>query len=263
MKIKFINIEDDEKGFLSSKLLYKIMPLEYALSALNTNSLWFTKPETWKDPFEKRFIDNYYSIGGKTRQFPWKNKVFCTCMSNVYGSEAQWAAYKKGDIALTFKIKRDVLLDELKNYANNNNAKVFIGKVEYQKTSYIKQKISENEFINPTLKPINNLNNDEIKAKLLLLKRNAFSYENEYRIIIVKNNITKENGFKMVYNCKNNEIFDSIALDPNIQDNTYELLKDVLSNKYNFSPVHTRKGLRNRIVRSLLYRNMLGEIIKV
>ena len=42
--LRFINITEAE--FLSSKLLYKHMPLENALRTLNNKALWFANPAT-------------------------------------------------------------------------------------------------------------------------------------------------------------------------------------------------------------------------
>lgn len=261
MHIKFVNIS--EKDFLAAKLIYKMLPLEYALAMLQDKTIWFAKPETWKDPFERRFIDDIYNINGEKRVFPWKGRVFCCCMSISYGSEAQWKAYGNGDIVVAFKIRREVLLDALDQYAVKNNVKIFIGKVEYQKTKDIKRPIGKNEFFLDKMKSINSLRNDMLKARLLLLKRIAFAYENEVRIIIVKEKISKDDGFTLHYNCDNTDLIDTISLDPNIGENEVVLLKEYLASQYGFKPIKTLKGQRPRIVRSELYKDLTSTIITV
>lgn len=94
--IRFVNISEEE--FLDSKLLYKHMPLEYALSALKNKSLWFANPTTWTDPFEKRFLEAKYTKGGREITFNWPGRVFCTCMTQTQSSEAYWNAYSHGEI---------------------------------------------------------------------------------------------------------------------------------------------------------------------
>ena len=54
MPIQFVNFSKED--FLSKKVLHRYMPLEYALKMLNEKALWFASPQSWKDPFEKRFI---------------------------------------------------------------------------------------------------------------------------------------------------------------------------------------------------------------
>ena len=60
--LRFVNIT--EADFLSSKLLYKHMPLENVLRTLKNKTLWFANPATWTDPFEKRFLEAKYTKGG-------------------------------------------------------------------------------------------------------------------------------------------------------------------------------------------------------
>ena len=156
-----------------------------------------------------------------------------------------------------------MLLDELENYAKANQVKVFIGKVEYQKTNDIKKDISCNSFLNQTKHSIKSLRNDDLKARLILLKRRAFEYENEIRIIIVKDKNTKEKGIYLPYECENTDLIDTISFDPNIGDYTFKLLKDILISKYKFSQRKTEKGVRSRVFRSQLYRKPKRLIIKV
>lgn len=51
MGVKFVNMTEDE--FLSKKILYKYMPLEFALGMIKDKYLWLCNPTIWKDPFEK------------------------------------------------------------------------------------------------------------------------------------------------------------------------------------------------------------------
>ena len=65
MNIQFVNITEDE--FFKTALLHKYMPLEFALKTLNEKKLWLANPTSWKDPFEKRFIEaQYESKNGRT-----------------------------------------------------------------------------------------------------------------------------------------------------------------------------------------------------
>ncbi len=261
MKVNFINL--DKKSFLERKLLFKIMPFEHSIFTLETKSFWFATPETWKDPFERRFIDNKYNIDEELKEFPWRNRVFCTCMSASYGSEAQWKAYREDGLVVAFKINRKALLKEIEKYAEANQVKVFIGKVEYQKTNDIKKDISCNSFLNQTEHSIKSLKNDDLKARLILLKRSAFEYENEIRIILVKDKNTEDKGISLPYKCENTDIIDTISFDPNIGDYTFQLLKDMLISKYKFSQRKTEKGVHSRVFRSQLYRKPKSLIIKL
>ena len=132
MDIKFLNITKD--NFFSTKLLHKYMPLEYALKTLAERKLWFANPVTWKDPFEKRFIEAEYENGKNgSREFPWKNRVFCICMTQTMTSEAYWNTYNRQQIGIEFRIDKRQMYEELLNVRNEYD--IYIGRVEYMKTS--------------------------------------------------------------------------------------------------------------------------------
>lgn len=250
MALKFINITEDE--FLSKKLLHKFMPLEYALETLNNKHLWFANPTTWKDPFEKRFIDaTYKSLNGELHKFTWRDRVFCICMTQTATSEAYWNTYSPHSIGVELKFIRKKLLDVLKQLAENYD--IFIGKVEYMKTADIQKALSNIPF-NP---PCNhNIRTKECRARLLLLKRIAYKYEDEIRIMIIKKNITKGKGIYIDYVCDNVEMIDSITLDPTLEKNVTKLLKDIFVNHYGFTPISTGNSKKFRVQKSSLYTDV-------
>lgn len=210
------------------------MPLEFALGTIKEKYLWFCNPVIWKDPFEKRFIEAKYQVGNKEVGFPLKGRLFCSCMTQTPTSEAHWNNYSKGQIGISLKIKRESLVNVLKKYTNDYN--VYIGKVNYIKTNDLKKKISEIPGIG-TIQPLI-LSNHELLIKLLLLKRIAFTYEDEIRIIIVKKNKTKENGIKLPYTIQPSDLIERITIDPNVGKNVEVMLKDLFKKQYGFNEVY-------------------------
>ncbi len=242
MKIEFINTT--ESDFLAKTLIHKFLPIEYALDMLRNKYLWFANPMEWKDPFEKRFIEAEYS--GK--QFTWRDRVFCTCLTGTSTSEAFWNTYPNGDIGIQLRIRREALLQSLNDFIlSNPDCYVFIGKIEYKKTSEITTKPLSAIPFNPLLRDTNT-NSRYFKSRLLLLKRVAFQFENEYRIVIVKKKKTKEHGVKMQYSIKNEDLIDTILLDPNLKPNMVSLLKSAFGKLLNDkSKVHHSQLYRNYI----------------
>lgn len=257
MEITFINIT--EKEFLKTKFLHKYMPLEYAIKTLNESKLWFANPAEWKDPFEKRFIEAEYLKNDKKYKFLWKDKVFCICMTQTSTSEAYWNTYSSQQIGVEFKISKQKLLDELLNYTNEYD--IYIGKVEYMKTADIQKSISKIPF----KQSIGSINIEDklLAAKLLLLKRNAYKYEDEIRIIIVKKVTSKERGISLNYTCDNNKLIDSIVLDPSLPENSEKLFKNIFENEYDFKPRSTSKGIRKRVLKSQLYSKQKPQVISI
>lgn len=247
--IHFVNL--NEEDFLKKKLLYKHMPIENALRSLNEKYIWFANPTTWKDPFEKRFIEAKYIRKGKEVRFNWKDRVFCTCLTQTQTSEAYWNIYKQGNIGVEFRIYREMLLRELQKYGDAY--KIYIGRVEYLKTNDIKKENLREIPFNPALKPNVTLNSDLFAARLFLLKRVAFKYEDEIRILIVKKNATKENGIKVNYDSENTDLIHQIVLDPNIGGNTTAMLKKFFSEEYGFTSLPGKEKGIKRVIQSQLY----------
>lgn len=232
MEIQYINIDEGE--FISKKMIYKYMPLDYAIETIKNRYLWFSNPEKWKDPFEKRFINAKYLVNKNLYDFPLKGKVFSTCLTQTTSCEAHWSNYANGQIGISLKIKRQQLLEILK--CNTDDYDIYIGKVNYLRTDEIRKRLSEIEQIKD-FSPLN-LNNREMLIRLLLLKRVAFRYEDEIRIFAIKKNKTREHGVKISYSIMPNELIDTITIDPNVRSNTEDLLKNFFKQVYDFSKVY-------------------------
>ena len=246
--ITFVNITKEE--FLRHKVLYKHMSLENALRSLNEKYLWFANPSMWKDPFEKRFLEARYIKNGKEVSFNWRGKVFCTCLTQTKTSEAYWNIYKQNSIGIEFLIYREKLLDELMKY--DGSYKIFIGRAEYLKTADIKKELRDIPF-EPAIAPDEKINSDTFASRLFLLKRIAFKYEDEIRIIMVKKTATKESGIKINYDCNNTDLIHQIVLDPNIGENTSAMLKKVFVGEYGFTPFKGKIKDTSRVLQSQLY----------
>lgn len=233
MAVKFINIS--EADFLKRNILYKYMPLESALATINEKYLWCANPVVWKDPFERRFIEAKYTVGSKEEDFPLNGRVFCSCFTQTQTSEAHWNTYMNGQIGISFNIKRDMLLQMLDSLSD---CEVYIGTVSYQKTKDIeKKKLSDIDCLK-TVSPFS-LTNRELQIKLLLLKRIAFQYENEIRILVVKKNKTKEKGIKIPFDgIDPNKLIDRITIDPSVGIHAEKMLKELFKKTYHFDKVY-------------------------
>ena len=126
------------------------------------------------------------------------------------------------------------LLNVLSNHIDDYD--IYIGKVNYLRSQDIKKSLSEIETIKD-IKPFN-INNRKLQIQLLLLKRIAFKYEDEIRILAVKKYKTKENGIKLSYSIEPNKLIDTITIDPNVGLNTEHTLKKLFTHEYNFEKVY-------------------------
>lgn len=227
MSVTFLNITRAE--FLKKKNLYKYMPLENALASLEDKYIWFANPTTWNDPFEKRFIEAKYIVGADEKDYPLKDQIFCTCLTEKATSEAHWNIYSRSEIGISFTFLREELLTHLESISGYD---IFIGKVIYKPTKVIEGPIRNALAL---IKPVD-IKSDSIMLNLLLLKRIAFEYEDEIRIIITKKNKTKEKGIKIIYT-DTKTLISKIVIHPSVKEHTEKLIKESIKSKYGIMTV--------------------------
>lgn len=235
MSIEFINIKKSD--FFKKKLIYRYMPLEFALDTINEKYLWMSNPVKWNDPFEKRFIDAKYQYSGNEIDFPLKGQIFCSCMTQTPTSEAHWKNYSNGQIGISLRINRRQLINVLQKHSSDYD--IYIGKVDYLKTNDLTKRISEIAQVN-NIQPLT-IHDRQLQIRLLLLKRIAFKYEDEIRILVIKKNKTKEDGIKLNYSIDSNELINTITIDPQVGKNIEIMLKNLFKAKYAFKNVYKSK----------------------
>lgn len=196
MAIIYLDNQAEEALEVGDKRFFRYYSLGNAQKSISNSNFWFSNPSEWEDPFEKLFIEAKYKYNGQNYDFPFKNQLFCFCITEEDNSLASWKAYSDDQITIRFQIntKEFVSLLELQT-----DFQVYIGKVRYLATKQINGKTGPVNF------DLKNLFNNELpyknKLDLLLLKRYAFRYEKEYRIILVSKSITeRKKGIVVPYN---------------------------------------------------------------
>ena len=265
-EVTFLNIDDVDKFLKEKPVLYKYLPLENALRNLKNKGIWLSKPKEWGDPFEYRFLDaKYVDAKGNERDFPYKEKIFATCLTREPSSEAQWNAYSKDSLAIRFVLDTKILLEQLSIFAKKNSFKVYLGNVEYHNREEIAvnnlNKLTFEEETNGT-KICKNINDSVFGARLLLLKRKDFSYEKEVRLIIIKDNSIKADGIYFNYECDNNALIKNLLVSPKVKDSTFEMLKNYIEKEFDLPPKIDSTGRKQPLIRrSHLYDKEKNVII--
>ena len=191
MNVTFLNDEAKEAFTKNKNPLYRYGSLENALITINVRSIWFSDPRQWTDPFEKLFINASYFYNGNKQEFPFKDRLFCMCVTPVENSDATWSAYSTNQTAVRLQINPTSLIELLNNQSEYD---VYIGKMDYEKsTKDIRRDAGPigydlNDLFDKSV-------DDKEKLKILLLKRPAYEYEQEFRIILIsKSNLPTECG---------------------------------------------------------------------
>ena len=177
---------------VTSRYIYRYIPL-----ATLTQSIEFKEPSQWWDEFEKRFYCAEYN----QQKYPgYPKKLFALCTTAKRDSEAGWKMYKHTeDPLIQIKINRKKFIEALSLYYKNKDVAIYEGKVNYDiKEAHISR--LHTPSYTRALKGVKGVTkvypvkgHDEIfnnfdmdsYLSLLLLKRDAYSYENEIRYFIV------------------------------------------------------------------------------
>ncbi len=290
-RVQFLNFEDendvkkfiDGDGINEPNPLYKYVPWTFAKKSLTDRYLWMSNPSVWNDPFEDYFLAaKYVDSTGNSMDFPFKHKVFCNCLTFDHNSESHWITYSKRKIGVSLRINVKELINQLNSFGQaNQNLRIFVGKVIYLKQSEIqKERLKDIPlFEDAKGRHVNrDINNPELCANLLLLKRRSFNHDNEVRLIIIQDK-EELDGIKFQYNYDNyghpipnypneklvNRVFTSPFPFHGVKVRD-RIRKELEKKKYGLSPysVNRKTGkvvLYSRIQRSRLYDKVKSQKI--
>ena len=178
--------------------IFKYMALDRFVQSVDNGVLVFVSPETWYDPFEQLYFGIDCSSRGYTNE-----DIACMCVSEKSSTneDASWKVYAgSNNKSVRISYEQDKLLQLLEDYAERNGFEVYIGKVDY---SFEKRKIESLHLMSsPHYKDyFPDLMTREHYLSLMLLKRMAFSYENEVRLFMVKNKIPFDSNNLLKISC--------------------------------------------------------------
>lgn len=201
-------------------------------------SLCFQQPSQWTDPYESRFYGADYSkLKDSAFDINKHRNLYACCFAADKDSEPSWKMYvdENNDddrkVCIQIRINFKALLDYLDYYITNalqGKYMLVVGQVTYKEKAYINKlhKLNDKGQLNSTY--FDNFNFSKY-LKLLMLKREAFKYEDEIRFflipqegVILNNNLI----IPIPTSCpmdipKSNlwdEIIDKIILDPKSED---------------------------------------------
>lgn len=186
----FINIEKPVE------IAYKYMSLDSFIVSLVNHTWRFVEPKKWKDKYEGRFYNANYSkvLSGSGNPV---RKTYATCITQSPASEAAWKVYSHGQGLGSKCIQLKLDMNELRKQLchqlvilgvkaskiPNVKGLLFEGKVYYE--------LTDNQIDNLN-KPGNDFYDTFFQGfslvkflKLLLLKRKAYSYEDEIRLFFI------------------------------------------------------------------------------
>ena len=238
-KRNIIGIED------TSVKIYRLYQKKYLKKTFNDNRLNLVKPKEWEDPFENILLKCKLRIKeiGDVGLSPIFECLYGQCWTLLKESDAFWRIYSHDKQGIKVETTIDNLFNKFFLIGNPNAAEsYFIGKVVYY---------TENKLISwlTSSGGAQTLVLDKTgrgHAKSLLVKRDAFEHEQEVRLIYHEPSSDKaERQKNYQVRINPNDIFTKITLDPRLEKNEFERLRDEIKNW----------GYKNTIEKSNLYQS--------
>ncbi|MCI7653415.1 MAG: hypothetical protein SO365_06710 [Prevotella sp.] len=194
----------DKKKY--DKPLYKYMDMGAAIRCIKERKLRFVEPSCWNDQFEKLFyMATYCNVAPDVHPL-----LYANCFTKERMSEAAWQIYTHQGNGISancvqFSVDVTKLREELaSNIKNHPNWRFYEGLVDYQYDAKALTKLhlkNDRYEVRDELFS-NNFSLDNFMT-LLLLKRNMFEHEKEYRFFLIdedtknhKKGQSKKGGYK-------------------------------------------------------------------
>lgn len=225
--------------------IWKYMDFTKFVSMLHYKSLYFSRVDTLKDPYEASiasyFVENtdmpehalkklQELLEKKRRQ-----KLFVNCWHiNASESAALWKVYMKSDEGIAIQTTVSKLFTVLE--ASNNDLPFDLASVNYDPSKLL------SITTKPNGEPVETFN----LADALFTKRPCFQYENELRVIVTVHN-PKSTGFNWG-DLDINSLIESICVNPEASTWVVSLVRD-LAKSYKIEG----KVYKSKIYKSKIY----------
>jgi hypothetical protein len=208
--------------------LYRVLNYNTLLDCLKNKCLFMSKPSIWADPYET-FLMNYKTKmkDGTIVGFePIKERIYCQCWSTNEESEALWNVHSSPDFS-SVKIKScgEKLMEYLYDINNQfHYLSYFIGSVDYVSEEFIMELLNEG-----ISKYFSSMTGGMSIIQSLFIKRKAFAYEDEVRLVFNVPNSSDVDFSKItnIWDIRNNfysfkidinDLIEKITFHPNLKD---------------------------------------------
>lgn len=170
--------------------VFKYMTVDAFLTSLYRKKWRFFEPSKWNDKYEQRFYCATYSQPNATGNTP---QLFATCITREKNSEAAWKVYAHGQglSAHCVQLELDIikLREQLRKSGNRFEERPIVYKNEHfiMELHHKKHPKYKEYFDTFTLDSF---------LRLLSLKRDAYTYEQEVRLFLIPQGNNPRNSSK-------------------------------------------------------------------
>jgi hypothetical protein len=194
--------------------IYRILPKNRLVSALQESRLTLTRVARWDDPFENWALRATLisDTGERIALSNIHSQYFGQCWTLKEESDAMWRIYSPNFEAVKIRTTVQKLFDSFYDYDDVvRDVSYFMGLVRYLPVEQIKVIMG-----NPDIVPHLIFDSSaQLTVRTLLTKRLEFSHEEEVRLIryIGASNSELSNDYPS-FNVDTNQVFDELVIDP-------------------------------------------------
>jgi len=214
---------------ISAGRLYRILDFSRAVQIFQSESLYFSHPRAWDDPYEAR-IEHQSS-----------HALFAQCWCQLGTSDAMWRIYSSNHMGVRISTTTKKLSQAVRKTTDKLGYGWEAGPVKY---------LSQFE-LNQEVRIVTGALREKFKlaeaAKLLYLKREAFAHESEWRATLYCPDVKRDaiqKGISVSINP--HKVIDSILLDPRAPQELVDAFTYYFKEKLRF---------KGRVSRSVLYKS--------
>lgn len=228
----YLNLEPEDLD----KYVYRIISLERLNQLFNERINVLVHPELWDDPFENFIMkSNIRFDDGTIADIEFSDDYYGQCWSLHKASDAMWRIYSHDKKSVRIRTTIRKLAESLSSTLGDwKNVQSYIGRVQY---------LPNKKLMNFANTVFSGIPQPTSFAKTLLVKRPAFSHENEVRLIYMDRE-KKRDSKLFGYAINPHELVDQIMIDPRLTKEEAEDLKQEIIESTKFE---------GAIKRSLLY----------
>ncbi|MBQ5979534.1 MAG: DUF2971 domain-containing protein [Bacteroidales bacterium] len=205
--------------------LYKIIPFDILLQILSDHKIALVNTSMWDDIYENFFLnESFYKDGKEVPYHYMSDKFYGQCWSRKGNSDALWRIYSQDRKGVQIKTSVGKILDSIPDKKDDGGIYLF-GKVDY----YSQSKIEGD------LKSIKALTDDQfaiIMLQSLLVKRNSFSHESEYRLIYMSKKLFGEGTPIKLLPIDHHTFIERICFDPRADDSYVDRCTRLLTQSF-------------------------------
>lgn len=170
--------DNDSYSFLYRNI-FKYMSLEAFITSLHSGTWRFFEPHKWSDKFERRFYCANYQLPMTPDSTP---QLFATCVTKCRNSEAAWKVYSLGQGLGGHCVQIKLDIGKLRRQIRANKVRYYERVITYHNEGYLFNLHLPGK---PGYSKYFKYFNLKSFLRLLALKRDAYSYEQEVRLFVI------------------------------------------------------------------------------